>query len=394
MTAPHPLLHRWRRASTTAARRLLLLASLGGCATLPRPQGNEAASASPPAETLRGVALASLLQTRPLAADAALGDRPPAAPQPPRRTTLYEAELPAATWERIVALDDEHAQRRFALLWTGIETWVADQVLAEEAARRKCSVATLLRDEVESQVGSPSDDEIRDLYATYRQQIPGSFSSARTQLAQIWRDDRATQLRQALVDRLREGSEVRLALEAPRLSRHAVRLGNAPRRGAADAPVTVVAFGDYECPYSAQARRLLQRLEQLYPEQLQVVYRDFVLPQHRRGLAAARAAACAAEQGSSNFWAYYNLLYDNNQRLGDADLLRYARQAELDNDRFAACLASERPARSVAASLEDAGGVNITGTPALFVNGMRIQGVLPLPLMQAIVEHELATPTG
>ncbi len=382
-------------APTALLALMCVVPSLVGCTSTRRARGAADPLRAPTGApvgiegdaALRGAALATLLQPPPkLDESEANKGGPPAAPE---RTFFYEADLPAGVWERLVALDDEHAQRRFALLWTGIEAKVDERILASEAQRRQIGVAQLLRDEVESKVGTPSEEAIRDLWSTYRHMMQTSFAAAREPLRQLWRRDRAKQLQQALVDRLRANTELKLALEVPRLSRQAVRLGGAPRRGAPQGQVTLVAFGDYECPYSAQARRLLQSLEELYPERLTVVYRDYILPKHPRGRAAAQAAACAAEQGQPAYWAYFNLLYDNNQSLEADDLSRYARQAELDLSEFTACLASERPKAVVAQSRLDAESAQVSGTPALFINGMRVQGVLPLPLMQALVEHEL-----
>jgi hypothetical protein len=316
-------------------------------------------------------------------------DRPLAQLRDPNGTiqSIDADDLHSGTAARLRRLDDDHAQRRLAVLWAGVEEAVAQRLLQGEAQRRSLSVATLLAQEVEAKISAPSDDEMRSLYETHRTLIPVPFSAARPLLKAQWRADRSSQLRRALIDRLRSSHSVRLNLPLPRLSRQHLELGPGPRRGPTTAAVTVVAFGDYECPYSAQARRLLQRLEELYPQDVQIVYRDYVLPQHSRGRAAAQAAHCAGEQ--QHFWPYYNLLFEHPFALGDSDLREHAKRAELNLPTFEACMASDRPAQALQRATDTARSAQVQGTPALFVNGMQLRGVLPVALLQALVDREL-----
>lgn len=302
---------------------------------------------------------------------------------------ITRQDIPAATRQRLQDLDNEAAQRRYQLLWTGVEEAIAQRLLAAEARRQNIELPTLLQQEVASKVGTASDQEIHGLYEANRALINVSYEVAAPVLKEQWRSDRLAQLRRALVDRLRQTSNVSYTLPPPSLPRYDVESGGAPVLGPAQAKVTIVAFGDFQCPYSAQARRLLSAVAQQYKDRVRVVFRGFPLSQHPRAQQAAEAAQCAAEQ--DKFWAYHDLLFDHSEALEPADLKRYAGEAELDVDRFNACLTSGRAAQAVLADRAAGQRYGVQGTPALFVNGMRLQGVLPLPLMQAIIDRELAT---
>jgi hypothetical protein len=154
-------------------------------------------------------------------------------------------DLHGGTAARLRRLDDDHAQRRLAVLWAGVEDAVGQRLLRDEAQRRSLSLTSLLAQELEAKISAPSDDEMRSLYETHRTLIPVPFSAARPQLKAQWRADRSSQLRRALIDRLRSSHSVRLNLPLPRLSRQHLELSPGPRRGPAAAAVTVVAFGDY-----------------------------------------------------------------------------------------------------------------------------------------------------
>jgi len=154
-----------------------------------------------------------------------------------------------------------------------------------------------------------------------------------------------------------------------------------------DAKVTVVEFSDFECPYCSRASQTLKKLRTLYPDTLRIAFRDFPLSQHKDAKPAAEAAQCAREQGK--FWEYHDLLFENTRALSAPDLKSYAEKLELDLKVFAACLATDRPKKIVADNAEAARRFGVEGTPALFVNGIKLIGLLPLPLMQAIIDREL-----
>ncbi len=295
--------------------------------------------------------------------------------------------VPESTQQQLANLANEYDQRRFAVLWAGVEEAVAQRLLAAEALRQHRSLHALLEQEVESKVGTPSDAEIRGLYEANRRVIDVPFEVAAAGLKQQWHDDRVLQLRRALIDKLRATADVHYHLKAPDLPRYNVEIGPGESLGNPKAKVTIVEFGDYQCPYTAQARRLLHRVMEVYPSQVRWIYRDYPLEQHPLARRAAEAAQCAGEQ--HKFWTYNDLLFENNQALELGDLRRYAKEADLNLGAFNDCLVSPRPKVIVTQNERDARQFGVSGTPAIFVNGMRIEGVLPLPLMQAIIDHEL-----
>ena len=297
------------------------------------------------------------------------------------------ADLDANTQLRINDLRNEYEQRRFELLWTGVEDIVGARLLQDEATRRHEPLATLLNKEVDSNVTPVKDEDIRALYNANRDVIKVAYDIAAPHLKAQLQRDRAGEQRRALIDRLRQTNDVRYAIAVPELPRTKLVLDNAPTEGPAGAKVTVVLYSDFQCPYSAQARRLLRKVREIYPDSVRLVYRDYPLAQHPRARQAAEAAQCAREQ--KKFWAYYDMLFDNNTALETADLKRYASQTELNMDAFNACVASDRPRQSIATSEAEASRFGVSGTPVIFVNGMRLIGVLPLPLMQAFIDHEL-----
>jgi protein-disulfide isomerase len=139
-------------------------------------------------------------------------------------------------------------------------------------------------------------------------------------------------------------------------------------RGPADAQVTLVEYGDYECPYCSVASRAVRDLEKDYGDRLRVVFRSFPLEQHRYAQAAAEAAEFAADHGK--FWELHDVLYDHQDALAEEHLVGYARDLGLDADALATALREKTYAGIVEDAKQGGEDSGIPGTPAFFLNGV------------------------
>jgi predicted DsbA family dithiol-disulfide isomerase len=153
-----------------------------------------------------------------------------------------------------------------------------------------------------------------------------------------------------------------------------------------DAPVTLVKYGDYECPYCGEAHPVLKELQERVGEQVRFVFRHFPLDSvHPRARRAAQAAEAAASQG--RFWEMHDLLYERQDELGEEDLMRYAAELELDLERFEEDLANDNHAWRIEEDRLGGDHAGVRGTPALFVNGDRYTGPMDLDGLLAAVEE-------
>ncbi|WP_426755910.1 DsbA family protein [Myxococcus sp. Y35] len=166
-----------------------------------------------------------------------------------------------------------------------------------------------------------------------------------------------------------------------------VEVGNAPSRGAADAPVTVVAFSDFECPFCARAVPTLKALEEEYAGKLRVAFKHQPLAQHPNAQTAAAASMAAHEQGK--FWEFHDVLFANQRKLDRASLEDYAEQVGLDVAKFKAALDSHKHDAHVAADAAEATRVGATGTPTFFINGRPVVGARPIDHFRRIIDEEL-----
>ncbi|MGB8213513.1 MAG: DsbA family protein [Anaerolineales bacterium] len=162
-----------------------------------------------------------------------------------------------------------------------------------------------------------------------------------------------------------------------------------PSIGPSNAPVTIVEFSDYQCPYcQAWFQQVYQPLLASYPNKIRFVYRDLPLPMHPEAVPAAEAADCAGEQGA--YWKYHDALFNQQYGLNRAAYEHYAADLGLDAKAFSACLDSNRYLSKIQANASDAASVGLNSTPSFVINGRVLIGALPLADFKAVIDEELA----
>lgn len=177
-----------------------------------------------------------------------------------------------------------------------------------------------------------------------------------------------------------------------RTSEHAAKekpsVDDDPSIGPQDAPVTIIAFEDFECPYSGQVWRTEKQIMQEFEGKVQFVYRDFpISSSHANAQKAAEAAQCANDQGK--FWAMHDLLFTYQKKLSSDIMLEAARSLGLDMAEFTECLDSGQYADEVAADYVNAVNAGVSGTPTYFFNGIRVEGALPLEVFRTAINYFL-----
>lgn len=301
---------------------------------------------------------------------------------------ITRADLPLEATEQLRDVENELKQRQLHTLWAGFEDVVQRELLNQEAKRRGISVRELHQQEVSSKVVEATNEEAKAFYDRLGERVGEvPFEAVAPRIKEQLTRQREEELQEAFLSSLRQNVKVEYTLPAPDLPRYPVDVAGAPVKGPGHAPVTIVEFSDFQCPYCAEARHLLERVRQLYPNQVRVAYRDFPLSQHPQARPAAEAAQCAHEQGK--FWEYHDLLFEHPQALQPSDLEGYARELALDMEAFNACLSSERPGAKVKMHEADARRHGVEGTPAIFINGIKLIGLLPLPLLRTLIDNEI-----
>jgi protein-disulfide isomerase len=161
-----------------------------------------------------------------------------------------------------------------------------------------------------------------------------------------------------------------------------------PARGSSRAPVTIVEFSDFQCPFCSRAGPTLRQIEQAYGKDVRIVWKHQPLPFHPEAMPAALAAEAAREQGK--FWEMHDKLFQNQQALSAPAFEAFAREIGLDVPRWKAALADPRLRERIQADQQLAGRVGASGTPTFFVNGERVIGAQPFESFKAVIDRKLA----
>jgi protein-disulfide isomerase len=271
-----------------------------------------------------------------------------------------------------------------------LESAIRDRLLIQEATRRGITVQKLLDIEVTPKVGLVAEEEVEQFYQTNKGRLgTADEMELREQIRAGLQSQKISSQREVFVQSLRKNATVVVNLQPPPVVRIAVSTDGAPVRGAANAPVTIVEFTDFHCPFCKTVIPTLQELATKYGDKVKLVFRDLPIDQlHPGARKAHEAARCADEQGK--FWAYHDVLFDKAPRTSAEDLKAYARQVGLDLAKFDQCVASGKPAAMVQRDIDEGARLGIRGTPVFFINGELFMGAQPLENFARVIDRELA----
>lgn len=275
---------------------------------------------------------------------------------------------------------DEYNLKRRAL-----DETIARILLEEEAKKRGTSVEELTRLEVDGKAVTVAGEDKKAEYKKLKARFANKTEAELTRMADenLSRRKRAERHRQ-FVSELRSKTDIRILLEPPRFD---VDANEGPSLGPQNAPVTIVEFSEFQCPYCAQVQPALKRLKERYGDKIRIVFRNFPLPRHAEAPKAAEAASCADEQGK--FWEMHDKLFANSSKLQVTDLKRYAVEIGLETDRFDQCLDTGKYTGKWRADARDGSIYGVSGTPAFFINGRMVAGAVPYEDFVLIIEEEL-----
>jgi protein-disulfide isomerase len=278
---------------------------------------------------------------------------------------------------------------RLEILWRAMDSIIEDKLITLEAARQNITKQRLIEVEIESNVETPSPQEVDQFYEANKVQIaaqmPGTKAQVLPQVRQYLIDSSRRRYRTMLIGSLRRGYKIMTNLDPLRTD---IATAGYPTKGAAKAPVTIVEFADFECPYCGGLYPTLKQVERAYPDKVRFVFRQFPLVNmHPNAQKSAEAALCANEQ--QKFWEFHDSLYGNQSELGVPALKQRAVTMRLNTATFNTCLDSGKHAETVRKDQEDARKSGVTSTPTMFINGRLLGGNQPLAVIREIIEDEL-----
>jgi protein-disulfide isomerase len=294
-------------------------------------------------------------------------------------------ELDAAAASQIMQLRNQEYQIKSRVL----NALIRRRAVEVEARKQGLTVEQLYAKEIDGRIPNPRDAEVYAYYLGIKSQLNKSFQEIKVQLQTNLKNLEVKEMREDYADFLRGKAEISVLLQAPRVE---VAFDRERLRGDSKAPVTIVEFADYQCPFCQKTESAMKELLKKYPGQVNLAFRDFPLTAiHPNAQKASEAARCAGKQGK--FWEFHDALFADEARLDEPGLKEAARTLGLDEKAFASCLASAEFASQVALDQEDGKKAGVGSTPSFFVNGVFISGVQPVSEFEKLIDNELKSAT-
>ncbi|MGH7818408.1 MAG: thioredoxin domain-containing protein [Candidatus Binatia bacterium] len=264
---------------------------------------------------------------------------------------------------------------------------VSEELVAQKAKALGVSTDELAQREVASKVPAPEEATVKEFYDRLKAQgQTATFEELAPRIRQALSQQAMSSRQEEYLSSLRKETKVEIALEPPRIP---VDTTSGVAKGPQGAPITLVEFSDYQCPFCARSQETVKQVLAKYEGKIHHVFMDFPLSSiHPMAMPASQAGRCAADQGK--FWEYHHVLFERQRELTPDNFKKWAGELALDQKTFDACLASGKHDEAIRKSLEAGQKAGVNGTPGFFVNGILINGAQPLDVFAETIEGELA----
>jgi protein-disulfide isomerase len=264
-----------------------------------------------------------------------------------------------------------------------------EEILGLEAKKQgKAAVEDLLKSEVNDKTPAPTDPELDEAYSALQRKLRGATKEeAHDTLVQAVTQKKQGERYQEYIAQLRDSYRATIQLPFPDVPRISVSADDDPSMGPADAPVTIIQFAEFQCPYCGKAREAVDKVLATYDGKVRFVFRDFPLSFHDNAIPAAIAANCAGKQ--DKYWQVHDSFMHNQRALAESDLVAAAKAAGVNLDKWNECRKDPAIEAEIKKDEADGGAAGVTGTPAFFINGVFISGAQPFEKFKAIIDAEL-----
>ena len=294
--------------------------------------------------------------------------------------SISAEELTTAVQSELLRLEME----RYQVMKQKLDELIAARLMQLEADKRGVSLQQLEQEEIIAKTGPVSPEQIKTFYEANKNRIRQPLEQVEPRIEAYPQQQEQQKQQQTFLRDLRQRYPVTIALVAPTVN---VTADDDPFVGPVDAPVTIIEFSDFQCPYCRRVQPTLKQLLAEYHGMVKLVFRDFPLRNiHPQAQKAAEASQCAAEQ--QQFWPYHDKLFANTQ-LEEQTLKQYAQELGLDMQRFGPCLDSGKYAQEVERDLQDGVNAGVNATPAFFINGQPVNGAAPYERFKELVDTAL-----
>jgi len=295
--------------------------------------------------------------------------------------TITRADLEKSVKAQLIEVDNQ----RYEILEEGLNNLVSEKLLGLEAKAQNKSLEDFQKELMSAPVDEPTDAQVQKVYDENKEQLGGkSLDEVKGRIVEYLKNQSRAQKAQAMLAGLRAKHPTSIKLAPPVVE--VSDGGRASRGGGPTAPILIVAFSDYECPFCKKGEEVIAEVMKTYGDKIRYVHRDYPLPFHKFARRAAEAARCAGDQGK--FWEAHDVLFTTT--LSDESITTTVVALGVDKTKLEACLTEGKYKSMIDEDMAAGSEVGVSGTPAFFINGRMLSGAQPLDRFKAIIDAELA----
>jgi protein-disulfide isomerase len=262
---------------------------------------------------------------------------------------------------------------------------VEEKLLKAEAAKRGITDTELVEKEITQLVQEPTTQQIDSFYEENKKNIREPKEKVAAKIRQYLKNQQQSDIRETFLKKLEKEYPVTRSLKP---IRYEVNAPGRPSKGPATAPVVLVLFSDFQCPYCRDFNLTIEDVQKKYGDKVRLVFRQFPLTSiHANAQRAAKASLCAAAQ--NRFWEMHDLLFRNQNNLTEEFIKSQTKELSLDTNAFNSCLDSAPISTLIREDIRAGSMAGTDGTPALFINGRFLGGARSFEDIAAIIDEEL-----
>lgn len=291
-------------------------------------------------------------------------------------------DLEKAVKAQLIEVDNQ----RYTILEDGLNNMVSEQLLTLEAKSLGKTMEEYQKEIMSVTVPEPTDAQVQTIYDENKEQLGGkALEEVKGRIVEYLKNQTRAQQAQKLLTDLRAKYPTVIKMSPPVVQ--ISDAGRPSRGGPATAPITIIGFSDYECPFCKKGEESISEVMAKYGDKVRYIHRDYPLPFHKVARPAAEAARCCNEQGK--FWEVHDAIF-KAEGLTVEKITEIAVGAGCDKTKLEACLADGHIKVMIDEDMTAGGDVGVSGTPAFFVNGRMLSGAQPLAAFTTIIDAELA----
>ncbi len=283
----------------------------------------------------------------------------------------------------------ELRKREYELRMERLNRLIESKLIGAEAQKANMSLDEYINKKITKGDIKISEKEYKKFVA--EKKIPESQINPqiKERINSYLQSQKRQELIQAHLAKLTKSEPVEVYFKKPRMDIQVEVGENAPILGKSDAPVTIVEFSDFQCPFCSRGAETMHQVKKKYGNKVKIAFRHFPLPMHTEADEASAAAMCVHEQNKDKFWKYHDILFKNQDKMDDESLAKYAKEVGVDEKKFKECYDSKKYVDLVKKDMEYGEKLGVRSTPTFFVNGQLVSGALPIESFSEIIDEEL-----